>query len=295
VGRAAPGAKPVEFPPNEAARPAPPLSAAPWDLGLGHGFNSHELEWLREAAVGRGLKRLGHLYRSGDTFRSLYVLASGLMKRVTLSAGGREHVVGLGFPGDLLGFEGIDSGIHSCDVVALQDSAVWGISYARLTDLARELPTLGHDLHRAMSQQIVLGHRLKMLLGSMRARERVAILLLTFVRRAQAGDDDTREFDLGITREEIGNFLGLRLETVSRELGKLTGMGLVRLNRSRVEVLDVGQLAAIAGRSSLNRYGPDCAQPGASRPSSAALLELMDAAASARSLEARADIALETE
>jgi len=242
------------------------------DSRLGHGLNIRELGRLREVAVERGVSRLGHLYHPGDAFCSLYVLASGLMKRVTLSLDGREHVVGLDFPGDLLGFEGIDSGVHSCDVVALQDSVVWGISYARLTGLAREFPSLDHNLHRAMSQQIVLGNRLMMLLGSMRAHERVAILLLMFVRHARAGDADNCEFDLRITREEIGSYLGLRLETVSRELTKLTGMGLVRLNRSRVEVLDVDRLAAFAGQTTAHQCGLDGARPGASKPLGAALI-----------------------
>jgi CRP/FNR family transcriptional regulator, anaerobic regulatory protein len=277
VSYAALAAKPAEPAPNEAVRPAPPLDASPWDLGLGHGLDDRELGRLREVAVGRVVKRLGHLYRSGDAFRSVYVLASGLMKRVALSAHGREHMVGIGFPGNLLGFEGIDSGVHSCDVIALQDSAVWGISYARLTSLARELPTLGHDIHRAMSQQIVIGNRLKMLLGSMRARERVVTLLLTYVRHARSSDAGTSEFDLRITREEIGSFLGLRLETVSRELGKLTEMGLLRLNRSRVEVPNVDRLAAIAGLNSIDRYGLDCAGPGTSGPRGAGLLALIGA------------------
>lgn len=282
MGYATPAAKPAEPGPNETVRPAPPLGASPWDWGLGHGLDDRELGKLREVAVGRVVKRLGHLYHAGDTFRSLYVLASGLMKRVALSADGREHMVGIGFPGDLLGFEGIDSGVQSCDVIALQDSAVWGISYARLTNLARELPTLGHDIHRAMSQQIVIGNRLKMLLGSMRARERVVTLLLTFVRHARSGEAGTSEFDLRITREEIGSFLGLRLETVSRELGKLAEMGLVRLIRSRVKVPNVDRLAAFAGKSSIDRYGLDCARPGASGPRGAGLRALTGASGDTR-------------
>jgi CRP/FNR family transcriptional regulator, anaerobic regulatory protein len=228
-------------------------SAAGSNFRLGHGFNDYELARLRDVAVERGVRRFGHVYRSGDAFRSLYVLAFGQMKRVTLSTDGREHVLGLDFPGDLLGFEGIDSGVHSCDVVALQDSSVWGISYTRLADLTREFPTLGRSLHRAMSRQIVLGNQLMLLLGSMRARERVAILLLMFVQRTRAGDTDTCEFDLKITRQEIGNFLGLRLETVSRELTKLTGMGLLRLSRSKVEVLNVNRLADLVGRNPFDR------------------------------------------
>lgn len=275
VGYAAPAAKPAEPAPNETVRPAPRSGASPRDSGLDHGLDDRELGRLREVAVGRVVKRLGHLYRSGDTFRSLYVLDSGLMKRVALSADGREHMVGIGFPGDLLGFEGIDSGVHSCDVIALQDSTVWGISYARLTNLARELPTLGRDIHRAMSQQIVIGNRLKMLLGSMRARERVVTLLLTFVRHARSSDAGISEFDLRITREEIGSFLGLRLETVSRELGKLTEMGLVRLNRSRVEIPNVDRLAAIAGRSPSDRYGLDFAWPDTSKPRDGGFLKLI--------------------
>lgn len=216
---------------------------------LGRGLTDSELGRLRDVTVGRGVCRLGHLFRTGDTFCSLYVLISGLMKRVALSVDGREHVVGVDFPGDLLGFEGIDSGAYRCDVVALRDSLLWRISYARLKDLALELPSLERNLDRAMSQQIVLGNRQMMLLGSMGARERVAILLLMYLQHARARVADACAFDLGLTREEIGNYLGLRLETVSREMQKLAGMGLVKLNGPNVEVLNVDRLASLVGRT----------------------------------------------
>ncbi len=226
-------------------------------------------------AVKRSVKRCTHLYRSGDAFRSIHLIVSGLMKRVTQSIGGHEQIIGFAFSGDLFGFDGIDSGVHCCDAVALQDSIIWSIRYDRLSDITRDLPSLGCDLHRAMSRQIVLDNRMMILLGRMFARERIAAFLLMFVRHSQASRANTCDLELRITREEMGSYLGLRLETVSREMRKLIASGILVVTRFRVVIMDVALLETIAGQTSAQHCRPDFAGPDAFESFGAALLKLI--------------------
>jgi len=173
----------------------------------------------------------------------------------------------------LFGFDGIDSGAHCCDAVALQDSIVWSISYDRLSDISRELPSLGCDIHRAMSRQIVLENRMMILLGRMYARERIAAFLMMFVRHSQASRANTCDLDLRITREEMGSYLGLRLETVSREMRKLIASGILAVTRFRIVIMDVALLETIAGHTSAQHRRPDFAGPDAFESFDAALLK----------------------
>ena len=149
--------------------------------------------------------------------------------------------------GELLGLDGIGTGQHACDAVALEDSDVCVIPYDRLEELSREFPVLAQHFHRIMSREIVRDQGVMLLLGSMRAEERLAAFLLNLTQRLSARGYSSRELVLRMTREEIGSFLGLKLETVSRTFSKFAEEGLLEINQRQVKILDTTALKARVG------------------------------------------------
>jgi CRP/FNR family transcriptional regulator len=147
--------------------------------------------------------------------------------------------------GDLLGLDAIGSGSHTCDTIALDDTEVCEIPFSSLEQLSRELPTLQHQLHRIMSREIVRDHGVMLLLGSMSAEERLAAFLLNLSQRFAARGYSPNEFRLRMTREEIGSYLGLKLETVSRALSAFQERGLIKVRQKDVRILDFPGLKSV--------------------------------------------------
>ena len=133
-----------------------------------------------------------------------------------LAEDGREQVSGYHMLGDIVGLDGIGTDRHGCQAVALEDTDVCVLPFERIEDLARSLPPLQHNLHRLLSKEITRDQNIMLLLGSMRAEERLAVFLLTLADRYKRRGYSSTEFVLRMTREEIGSYLGLKLETVSR-------------------------------------------------------------------------------
>jgi CRP/FNR family transcriptional regulator len=195
----------------------------------------------------RTVKRGQALHRSGDAFESLYALRSGSFKTVTLHFDGREQVTGFQMAGEILGLDGIGTDHHTCEAIALEDSSVCVIPFKHLEKLSQEVPSLQHQLHRMMSQEIVREHGVMMLLGSMRAEERLATFLLNLSQRLLARGYSPSEFHLRMTREEIGSYLGMKLETVSRTFSKFQEVGLVATQQKQIRILDREGLTKIIG------------------------------------------------
>jgi CRP/FNR family transcriptional regulator len=199
----------------------------------------------------RRVKRGEAVYHAGDQFASIYAVRSGFFKTSVAFEDGREQVTGFHMAGELLGMEGIGSARHNVTAVALEDSEVCVIAYSRILELVRNLPALEAQFHKVMSTEIVREHGVMLMLGSMRAEERVATFLLNLSKRFTALGYSPAEFNLRMTREEIGSYLGLKLETVSRTLSKLHEDGLVSVHQKHIRILDAeGALrkAACAGR-----------------------------------------------
>ena len=195
----------------------------------------------------RRLRRGDALFRAGDEFSALYAIRSGFFKTTTISDDGREQVTGFHMPGELLGMDGIGSGAYDGNAVALEDSEVCILPFALAEALGREIPALQRHLHCVLSREIVRDRGVMMLLGSMRAEERLAALLLNLSRRFQRRGYSPTEFHLRMTREEIGGYLGLKLETVSRLFSKFQEDGLVEVQQKYVRILDVPGLEAVLG------------------------------------------------
>jgi CRP/FNR family transcriptional regulator len=186
----------------------------------------------------RRIKRGENLYRAGDDFHSLYTVRTGFFKTIQTLEDGRDQVTGFHMAGDLLGMDGIGSEAHDCDAIALEDSDVCVIPYSRLMELARTMHGLQHRFHKAMSQEIVRERGVMLLLGIMRAEERLAVFLLNLSKRFTERGYSPSQFVLRMTREEIGSYLGLKLETVSRAFSKFQSMGLISVQQKHISILD---------------------------------------------------------
>jgi len=208
------------------------------DLCLPVGLSAPEMEKLDTlVAVRRQVRRGEALFRRDDPFTAIHAIRAGFFKTCMKAEDGREQIIGFHMAGELLGFDGIDDHLHGCDAIALEDSEVCVIPYASLEDMARESPALQRHVHRVMSREIVRDHGSMLLLGGMRADERVAAFLVNLARRQQALGFSPSSLVLRMSRQEIGTYLGLTLETVSRCLSRLQESGVLGVQQRRIEIL----------------------------------------------------------
>jgi CRP/FNR family transcriptional regulator len=190
-----------------------------------------------------------HLYHAGDAAGALYAIRSGFIKTSIVTDDGREQVTGFHMMGDVIGIDAIAGGRHPGDAIALEDTELCQIPFATLENLSREMPTLQRKLYHMMSQEIQRERETMLLLGTMRAEERVASFLLSLGRRYQARGYSAVRFLLRMTRADIGSFLGLRLETVSRLFSRFQAERLLRVDSKSLEILDPNGLKLMIGRS----------------------------------------------
>jgi CRP/FNR family transcriptional regulator len=198
----------------------------------------------------RRLRRGESLYRAGDEFSSIYAVRSGFFKTVQTLEDGRDQVTGFHMAGEIMGMDGIGPEEHVLNAVALEDSEVCVIPYSRLESLGRDMHELRHQFHKVMSREIVREHGVMLLLGTMRAEERLATFLLNLSQRFAARGYSPSEFNLRMTREEIGSYLGLKLETVSRAFSRFQEDGLIGVQQKHIHILDVDGLRKVMGQTS---------------------------------------------
>lgn len=196
-------------------------------------------------AARRRVRRGTPLFRQDDPFASLYAVRTGVFKTCVTAPDGREQVTGFHLAGEIIGLDGIVNERHACHAVALEDAEVCVMPFARLAELAREVDALQQHLHRVMSREIVREHGLMLLLGTRRAEERLAAFLLNLTQRLQARGFSGSELVLRMTRQEIGSYLGLTLETVSRTLSRFAAEGLIEVQHRHVRILERAKLQAV--------------------------------------------------
>ena len=208
------------------------------ELCLPVGVSNEQMVRLDQTVASRSAVARGEaLFRSGEAFSSLFAARAGFFKTCVSSEDGRDQVTGFQMAGELLGLDGIGSDRHTCDAVALEDSQVCIVPYHQLEDLSRELPDLQRHFHKIMSREIVRDHGVMLLLGSMRAEERLAAFLLNLTQRLRVRGFSGNSLILRMTREEIGSYLGLKLETVSRAFSHFQEAGLLTVKQRHIEVL----------------------------------------------------------
>jgi CRP/FNR family transcriptional regulator len=195
----------------------------------------------------RKVSRGAALYRNGDTFEALYAVRSGAFKSVGVSREGDEKITGFYLPGEMLGLDSISAGRHHYDAIALEDSDVCVIPYAQLEQMAASTPGLQRQLFRVLSSDISRDQGLMLLLGSMSAEQRLAAFLMSLSRRYQRMGFAANCFVLRMTREEIGNYLGVTLETVSRLMSRFQRSGLITVQQRDIELNDVERLMELVG------------------------------------------------
>ncbi|KQP22796.1 fumarate/nitrate reduction transcriptional regulator Fnr [Pseudorhodoferax sp. Leaf267] len=209
-------------------------------------LNAQELQRIDEVvATRRPIKRGATLFRAGEAFSSLYAIRTGFFKTSVATEDGREQVTGFQMAGEVIGLDGIVNDRHTCDAVALEDAEVCVMPFDRLEELSREVNALQHHVHKIMSREIVREHGVMLLLGSMRAEERVAAFLLNLVKRLHARGFSRSELVLRMTREEIGSYLGLKLETVSRTFSKFVDEKIIEVKQRHLRILDADALQRI--------------------------------------------------
>lgn len=192
------------------------------------------------------LKKGEYLFRSGDKFHSLFAIQYGSMKSYGITADGKEQVTGFHLAGEVLGLDAIDAEKHSCNAVALEKTEICELPYDALESLQHEVPSLQHDLSCIMSREIRHDQHMLMMIGSTTAEQRLARFLLNLRERMIKRNTPGNELQLPMTRQDIGNYLGLAFETVSRQLAHLQDIGMVSINNKTVELLDIGGLESLA-------------------------------------------------
>jgi CRP/FNR family transcriptional regulator, anaerobic regulatory protein len=221
------------------------------ELCLPYGLNDEELTRLDDLVSARKrLKRGDYLYRAGEQFDAIFAIRSGFFKTDVLIEDGRDQVTGFQMAGELLGLDGISTERHTCNAIALEDSEICAIPFSRLESLSREIHTLQHHFHKVMSREIVRDHGVMMLLGTMRAEARLAAFLLNLSQRFTARGFSHTEFYLRMTREEIGSYLGLKLETVSRAFSRFQDDGLIAVQQKHIRILNLDRLKGLMNSSS---------------------------------------------
>lgn len=202
------------------------------------GLSESELVRLDDVvAIRRKVKRGATLFSNGEKFTNLYAIRTGFFKTCVAAEDGRDQVTGFQMAGEIIGLDGIVNDFHSCDAVALEDAEVCVMPFDRIEELSREVNSLQRHVHKIMSREIVRENGVMLLLGSMRAEERLAAFLLNLVQRLHARGFSQNELILRMTREEIGSYLGLKLETVSRTFSKFVESGIIEVKQRHVRIV----------------------------------------------------------
>ncbi|HNV60543.1 MAG TPA: fumarate/nitrate reduction transcriptional regulator Fnr [Rhodoferax sp.] len=221
------------------------------ELCMPMGLTSAELDRIEDVVASRRkIKRGTMLFRNGDKFTSLYAIRTGFFKTCVASEDGRDQVTGFQMAGEVVGLDGIVNDNHTCDAVALEDAEVCVMPFDRIEELSREVNALQRHVHKIMSREIVRENGVMLLLGSMRAEERLAAFLLNLVQRLHARGFSQSEVVLRMTREEIGSYLGLKLETVSRTFSKFVDDGMIEVKQRHVRILNTDALHEIVNSKS---------------------------------------------
>ncbi len=192
------------------------------------------------------LQKNQHLYREGDDFQSVFAVRSGTLKAYKTTDDGREQVTGFYFPGEILGMDGISNNAHASSAKALETAAICEIPFQSLEKLSSLMPTLQRHFFQLMSREITEDQQLITLLSKNSADERVAALMLSISSRYARRKLSATQFRLPMSRVDIGNYLGLTVETVSRVFSRMQKMDILRVDNKEIEILDITGLQKMA-------------------------------------------------
>ena len=216
------------------------------ELCLPLGLSLKEIERLEElVSTRKRIKRGEALYRAGDKFEALYAIRLGFLKSAVMSSDGREQVTSFHMSGDIVGLDGLAGMVYSSELIALEDTEVCLLPYQKLLEVNQSMHAMSLHFQRLLSMEIVRQNGVMLLLGSMHAEERLAAFILNLSQRFEQRGYSRSEFVLRMTRAEIGSYLGLKLETVSRVLSRFSHDNLIIVNQKHVQIMDFEGLRAI--------------------------------------------------
>lgn len=214
------------------------------------GLSNTDIEKIDQIVSNRRkVKRGDVLFANGEAFIALYAIRTGYFKTSITTEDGRDQVTGFQMAGEIMGLDGIVSEKHTCNAIALEDAEVCLMPFDKIEELSREITSLQHHVHKIMSREIVRENNVMLLLGSMRAEERLAAFLLNLMQRLHARGFSKTELILRMTREEIGSYLGLKLETVSRTFSKFADEGIIEVKQRQLKILKPEKLLEIVNSS----------------------------------------------
>ena len=218
------------------------------ELCFPHGMNPDDMEKLDTVVEQRKpLHKMDHLFREGDVATGMYAVRSGSVKTIVESPNGDEQIVGFHLPGELVGLDGFMDGKHTCTAIALETTSVCAMPLEKLEVLCAKLPSLHTQMRRIMGKEVTEEHKMLLMLGKMSAEEKVATFLLSVSRRMEERHWKSSEFVLSMPRQDIANYLGLAVETVSRLFAHYQAEGVIQVDRRRVSILNMQRLKEIVG------------------------------------------------
>ena len=195
----------------------------------------------------RPLKKGEHLFHQGDSFTTVYAVRAGTVKTYTLTNEGEEQITGFYFPGELIGMSGVDDRVYPVSAKVLETTTVCEIPFERLDDLAGQMPELRRQMLRTMSKELRDDQQMMLLLSKKNAEQRVATFLIKLSNRFRARGYSATHFRLSMSRNEIGNYLGLAVETVSRIFTRFQAMSLICVDGKEVVLNNLSALYDLAG------------------------------------------------
>lgn len=232
-----------------------------YQLCLPEGIDPKDLEQLdRIIKRRRPLRRGEHLFQVNTPFRSIYAVHSGSIKTYVPTEDGNEQITGFHLPGELLGLDAISTRRHPCAAKALETTSLCEIPYEKLTEIAKVIPSLQHQLLRIMSQEILHDHLLLTLLGKRSAEERLAALLVSLSERYRQRGFSPTELTLSMSRNDIANYLGMVVETVSRLFTRFQEEEILYVERKQVRILSPLMLGAVASSGQSLRNSSETAR-----------------------------------
>ncbi len=245
--------------PNERADTPPSLLAwPPAEFSLSHGVESNVMPCIERMLSARTKLRRGQaLYQSGGRFHALYALRTGTCKSVIFTRDGHDQIMGYHIVGEIVGADGIATDAHECEATALEDMDVCPLPFDQIDDIARISDQFRRNLVRLLSRETARTRSMMIMLGTMCADQRLAVFLLDLSQRYGARGYSTHEFVLRMTRSEIGSYLGLKLETVSRLFSRFQQSDLIQVRGRAVTLLDRVALNEIVESGALDARNPD--------------------------------------
>lgn len=218
------------------------------ELCFPRGMNPADMEKLDAVVEQRKpLHKNDYLYRKGDSLNAMYAVRSGSIKTRVESPNGDEQIVGFHLPGELLGLDGFNEEGHTCTAIALETTSVCVLPMDKLELLCHDFTGLQHQMRNIMGKEVTEEHKMLLMLGKMRAEEKIATFLLSISKRMEERHWKATEFVLSMPRQDIANYLGLAVETVSRLFAHYQEEEIIQVDRRRISILDINRLKEIVG------------------------------------------------